>query len=396
MPQKKRSHEKRSHKAGSRKAKSVRPDPLPKIIAEINAFNPAAPNAQSVFFEQIRAFFSNYLNLNKELTYEEIGFALEKKRLARDLRAKAVAFLNKLPSLEYSGATMPQEHMTHLHNEFRGIILSLAVLPEQRAAEKKLLWYHEAGYGLYYLLTSFGHAALVIHKALILFWLRLFSLLGIRIKRRELTRELKKVASIDAMLRARSRMADIRNLHDAERYFAVRKKYLELFRLYNDLPLAAKQQLYPELRSLRNQISAGPPADDELLGHIRNITNAIEKREHHHVRKHYHALLSWYSLLGKEKQKQLYPHVRRMHVKVRRHFASSAAPAPGVSAGRVSGSLLDKIRELEREFEESPPADAAAAKQKYLALHKAYAKLSRDEQKRVYRQLAELRIRLLQ
>ncbi len=67
-------------------------------------------DAEQIFFELVRQFFTDFIPIHYKFTYEELRAEIEKKHLAADVKIKVGAFLEKISDAEYhpDGVTAEQ------------------------------------------------------------------------------------------------------------------------------------------------------------------------------------------------------------------------------------------------------------------------------------------------
>jgi len=372
MAKKKREkHTAHSHKAAEQ-------DTLASLVKRIDAFE---GTDSGLFFQYVKQFFSMLLNLKKELTYEEISNAFEKKSNISGSKDSMLAFLKKLPQYEYGGVGISKKNILGLSNEFKGIVLSLSLEPTSTSITAEISNTQAATYGMSFMYLFLRDFFALFYKIPRLLFLKLGLLFG---GKTDLPFMILEKQRLDEM---RSMISETLYYFDTKRFSLVKKRYRDLFEAFNRLRLEQQQQIYPRLKELRDKIVTADTEEGKIAQIINQLNIAIRKKKTHQIKKQYAQLLATYGRLSVVKQQNLYPRLRKMHRTLQKTGSKK-------SVDNSDDIILGEIASLSDEITHGSNTNKTHLKNVYIATLDLYGKLSSKNKRQVYYKIKDLKSRV--
>lgn len=290
--------------------KKVVDEKLVLLDATINDIAKYQEKPTSEFYNFANKFFSKYLELKYELTYNELIEEIDKTEEADDTKQKVKDMCESFLEVRYHHK--PEEDVpVNLIEEFKDVVKALKynhIISKQKNKQHKshFAWVKKLWMGI---IKIFVFIFTGIIKIIILPFLliakgfsKIFRARGEKIEA--------EIAGVKLLV------DEVYDLFESKEYDKVKTKYSQLMTEYNSLSPKQKENIYAVIKDLHGRLTATTPQEDQLAQLIEEAHFLFENKDFAKTKDKYLKIFELYNALNPEKRESFYERIVQLHQKI--------------------------------------------------------------------------------
>lgn len=264
----------------------------------------------SEFFDFVKKFFAEFLELTYEVTYQELTSEIESTNQPEDVQEKVKKMAEQFLEFRYHQDVM-QEVPGDIIESFRDVLKALKynhIINKQKEEKKKNSAHlHQK---ILSVIEKYAIIAVSVLLKVLLFPFLMIVKVVKKVFRGKGERLEEELAGI------KLKVDEVYELFESKDYDKVKTKYQDLLKTYESLSVRQKERMYDVLKDLHDRLTASSPQENRLAELIEEAHFLFENKDYTRTKDKYLKVFELYNSLSKQKKENFYDKIIQLHNKL--------------------------------------------------------------------------------